>query len=250
MNSGRTPVRIAHAYGNNRRALERALSADVDLIETDIWFRGGRIWVRHERRLGPLPFLADRRPRSSHSLDGRTTLPFWPGYYARLDLRRYPLEDLLAAAKGKRRLMLDVKGDYSAAVTQAFAEAIKRAVAQAGAAEVAVVCGQNWFVVDRVREAAPDLEVRYSLERPQQWSDFMDRLARGEDLKRVNIEHGFLDGDKARFLQENGVDVYCWTVDDAREASRLLAAGADGIISNDLDLLAGLGGRRAYPRAG
>jgi len=40
-----------------------------------------------------------------------------------------------------------------------------------------------------------------------------------------------------RYIEEQGVDIFCWTVDDLSEARRLLAAGADGIISNDLELL-------------
>ena len=30
-------VRIAHAYGNSRPALARALAADCDMIEVDMW---------------------------------------------------------------------------------------------------------------------------------------------------------------------------------------------------------------------
>ncbi len=37
------PVRIAHAYGNSRAALHRALDADVDMIEVDVWYRGGDV---------------------------------------------------------------------------------------------------------------------------------------------------------------------------------------------------------------
>ena len=55
------PVRIAHAYGNSRAALRRALAADIDMIEVDIWYRGGDVYARHARRLSPLPLLADKR---------------------------------------------------------------------------------------------------------------------------------------------------------------------------------------------
>ena len=61
-----------------------------------------------------------------------------------------------------------------------------------------------------------------------------------ERVRRVCIEHRFLNEERARFLTDQGVDVFCWTVDDPEEARRLTAAGVDGIISNDLDLLAEL----------
>jgi len=58
----------------------------------------------------------------------------------------------------------------------------------------------------------------------------------------VCIEHRFLNEERTRFIEERGVNLYCWTVDDREEARRLVAAGADGIISNDLELLAELRG--------
>ena len=62
---------------------------------------------------------------------------------------------------------------------------------------------------------------------------------------RVCIEHRFLNEERVRYIEEQGVDIFCWTVDDLTEARRLVAAGADGIISNDLELLAEL--RRDMP---
>jgi len=61
-----------------------------------------------------------------------------------------------------------------------------------------------------------------------------------ERVHRVCIEHRFLNEERALFLDQRGVEVFCWTVDDRDEAQRLVDAGVDGVISNDLDLLAGL----------
>jgi glycerophosphoryl diester phosphodiesterase len=65
----------------------------------------------------------------------------------------------------------------------------------------------------------------------------------GEDerVRKVCIEHRFLNEERVRYIEEQGVDIFCWTVDDLTEARRLAAAGADGIISNNLELLAELG---------
>ncbi len=57
------------------------------------------------------------------------------------------------------------------------------------------------------------------------------------------MAYGFLDPAKARLMVEGGVDVYCWTVDDWDAARRLVSDGVDGIISNDLRLLAQLHSR-------
>jgi len=69
----------------------------------------------------------------------------------------------------------------------------------------------------------------------------MRMVGEDERVRRVCIEHRFLNEERARFLDEQGVDVFCWTVDDGEQARRLVAAGVDGIISNDLGLLAKLG---------
>lgn len=237
------PARIAHAYGNRRETLQRALAAPIDMIEADVWFRAGRIWVHHERRMGPLRLLLDRRTAGHPS--GPYVLPIWPRYYIRLDINPLPLSELLEITRGKRRLLLDVKGRPDDAKNDAFAAALARQLAAPDDRAQVVVCGQNWPVLDRLRELAPDLEVRYSIEKPPQWQEFHRMVAADDSIRHICIEHRFLTEEKARFLAEKGIDAYCWTVDDPAEAERLLAAEVGGIISNNLPLLASLGSSSA-----
>jgi glycerophosphoryl diester phosphodiesterase len=158
-----------------------------------------------------------------------------------LDINRLKLDEVLETAAGAKGLLVDVKGSYRGRENQAFASALVRAVREHGAASCVAICGQYWPVLDDVRREASDLEVRYSVERTFQWEKFMRLVGEDERVRRVCIEHRFLNEERVRFLEEQGVNVYCWTVDDRDEARRLAAAGADGIISNDLDLLAELG---------
>ena len=238
MNSGTPAVRIAHAYGNRHDELQRALAAPIDMIEADVWFRGAKVWVRHERRLGPIPLLMDSRMRAHPP--GPLALPIWPGYFVRPDINPLDLPELLETARGKRSLLLDVKGSYDEAGDAALAATLSRQVSEHGVQEEVAVCGQNWSVLNRLREVAPHVQVRYSIEGPDQWQEFLRMTAREEGARRICIEHRFVSEDKARFLDQNGIDVHCWTVDDRAEAERLLAVGVDGIISNDLALLASL----------
>ncbi len=234
MNSGRAPLRIAHGYGNSREGLAAALAADVDMIEADIWFRAGRVWVRHERRLGPLPILADQRSTGGRYV-GRWAVTVWPNYYVRPEIDTPRLEEVVERVGSRCRLLLDVKGGYQGKAADAFVSVL------AGLPpEQAAVCGQVWGMLERLRERAPRLEVRYSIEKRSQWERFLRLLESDGDAGRVCIQHRFMDEGKARYLEEKGVDVYCWTVDDRAEAERLVAAGVDGIISNDLELLASL----------
>ena len=240
MNSGKPAVRIAHAFGNHREELDRALSAPIDMIEADIWLRGGRAWAHHERRLGPLPLLADRR-MPGHTA-GRLALPIWPRYYIRPDLNPLSLDELLDTVAGRRRLLLDIKGDYKAVVDDDAVAALARRLSGHSARETVAACGQNWALLSRLKEIAPELEVRYTIETPKQWAKFLDLP---NATGGVCMERRLIDEDRARLLVESGLNVYCWTVDNQGEAQRLLAAGVDGVISNRLGLLASLG--RALP---
>ena len=233
-------LRIAHAYGNTRERLRAALAAPVDAIELDVWYRAGHVWARHEPRLEPLPLLVDKRMRG-HSLPP-LSLPLGRRWYVRLDVNRLELDEVLETVAGAKGLLVDIKGAYRGQQNLAFARALARKIREHGAEGWAGVCGQYWPVLDDLSREAPEVEVRYSVERPYQWEKFMRMVGEDDRVRRVCIEHRFLDDERARFLDEQGVDVFCWTVDDGEEARRLAAAGVDGIISNNLELLAGLAG--------
>ena len=231
------PVRIAHAYGNSRSALRRALDAGVDMVEVDIWYRGGDIYAHHARRLSPLPLLADKK-MPGHPLP-RPALPVWPGSWVWPHINPLKLDELLAIAGGRKRLLLDVKGRYKDGQSTAFARTIARHLRQHEASSWAVVCGQTYPVLNALRHVDDQIEVRYSLEKPHQWESFV-RQMKDKRVRQVCISRHFLDDEKARVLEENGVNVYVWTVDDPKAARHWVEQGADGIISNDLDLLEAL----------
>ena len=238
MNRASGVVRIAHAYGNNRDALDVALAADVDVIEVDIWYRGGRIEIRHERRWSWLPVLGDKRGRALHAM-GRFVVPLWGGYFVRPDLGTMRLDELLERTAGRKRLLLDVKA-RKRGESAAFASKLAETIARHDAGGWVAVCGQYWPVIRDLRAVAPEIEVRYSMEWPLQWERFVEMAPGDPGARRVCIEHRFMDAEKQGFLEQHGVDVYCWTVDDPAEAAALVECGVDGITSNDLGLLAGL----------
>lgn len=232
------PVRIAHAYGNSRTALRRVLDADIDMIEVDIWYRGGEIYVHHARRLSPLPLLADKK-MPGHPLP-RPAFPVWPGYWVWPHINPLKLDELLRIVDGRKRLLLDVKGRYKGDRSADFAEAIARRLREHQASSWAVVCGQTYAVLNALRSAGDEIEVRYSLEKPHQWESFVRKMNKHESVRQVCISRHFIDDEKTRVLEQNGVNVYVWTIDDPEAARCHVERGADGIISNDLGLLENL----------
>jgi glycerophosphoryl diester phosphodiesterase len=233
------PVRIAHAYGNTRHAIDLALDAEVDMLEADVWYRRRRIFVHHDRHLAPLPLLADRKMRG-HPLPP-WSLPLPRRYYVRPDIHILTLEGLLDRTAGRRRLLLDVKGNNDAGYARRFARRLASAIRKAQATNGVEVCGQTWPVLTELRELAPEIAVRFSIERPDQWQEFVLKAKRAGRAPDVCIQHRFLTDDRLRFLKDHGAGIYTWTVDTVPEARALLDRGIDGIISNNLDLLAILG---------
>lgn len=73
------------------------------------------------------------------------------------------------------------------------------------------------------------------------WSEpGVERLIDGLDVDMVTWEWPLLNANRIRRMQNRGIRVYAWTVDDIDEMRRLAADGVDGIISNRPDLLAQL----------
>jgi glycerophosphoryl diester phosphodiesterase len=238
MAPGPGPVRIAHAYGNSRDDLQLALAADVDMIEVDIWYRDDEVYIHHARRMSPLPVLVD------HKMPGHPLPPFalrvWRDYYVWPHVNPLKLDELLRIVGGKKRLLLDVKGRYKGGRSSAFAAAIARDVRAHAASPWAVVCGQTYPPLNALRRLAPEIEVRYSLEKLYQWESFLRKMHKDERVRQVCISHRFIDDDKARVMEKHGIDLYVWTIDDPERAAHWEKQGVDGIISNNLDLLTNL----------
>ena len=197
--------------------------------------RAGQIRIHHERRMSWLPLLYDRDLRG-HPL-GPYALHIGR-YFVRPDIRTLQLDELLSTVAGRKRLLLDVKGHYKTPDLNGYVNKLVATIRAHNAESWVAICGQTYFVLHRIREVAPDLEVRYSVERPYQWERLLVLLEHG--VRKICIAYVFIDEEKARLMEERGVDLYCWTVDDREAAKRLVAQGVDGIISNDLRLLAEL----------
>lgn len=231
-------MRIAHGFGNGRRRLLRALIGPVDLIETDVRFQDGKMVARHERKLGPLPLLFDEKASLHIKSEHRCRLRLWRWYIA-LEGNLLALQEVLAQAKDKRGLLLDLKGEYGdreEALAQTLAEMLERM----GMGEQVTICGQNWSLLGHLRAAAPHLRVHYSIDRTDQLEAFLAMLEH-DPIRGICLNQALIEESLIEHLKALGITIYTWTVDDLWRAHELLELGIDGIISNSLETLGLLG---------
>lgn len=235
------PVRIAHCFGNSRRRLARALQGPVDLIETDVWFENGGIAARHERKLGWLPILFDEQPEFRGSRGpGRFGLSLGK-WYVKLQTSRLLLEEVLTRARGKRRLLLDVKTRIRER-EESFARALTESVERTGMEEEAVFCGRAWSLLRHLRQLSPRLTTYYTINDARLLPAF-EALLKDDPVPGICLRHTLVDEPLLRRLKALGITIYTWSINDLPRAHELLEMGVDGIISDRLELLGLLGDR-------
>lgn len=207
---------VAHRAGNDVAGLRAALDAGVDLAEADVHLFRGALEVRHLKTLGP-SLLWDR----------------WELAWRR-DVVLPQLSDVLAAADGDPRLMLDLKGPAAALAPQVAALLRERAP---GAP--VTVCTKHWRMLDAFE--APVRRVLSASNRPA-LRRLLARLRRRPEYG-VSIRRGLLTPAVVAELQRAVEVVLVWPVDtpDALEYARRL--GVNGVIGKDLDLLRQVLGR-------
>jgi glycerophosphoryl diester phosphodiesterase len=209
-------VTVAHRAGNDPARLAAAIEAGVDRVEADVHLFRDVLEVRHTKTLGPIPVLWDR-----WELHGPRTA-------------RLTLETVLDAADCD--LYVDLKG-WNPRLGPAVVAAVRRR--HPGALVVSSRC---WSHLDALR-STPDVQLVPSAARPGQVARLLERFPAGS-LDGVAVHERLLDDATAgRLLERVGI-VYSWPVNDPATAQRLLGLGVTGLISDDVDLLAELAGRR------
>jgi glycerophosphoryl diester phosphodiesterase len=216
LNTGR-PISVAHRAGNHRASLAAALSACVDWVEADLWYSHGRVLARHEKSIWRSPVLYDK----------------WTLRLAERPLLSLP--ELCEATAGGPELFLDFKGSNGG-----LPQAVIAQLRAADALDRAAVCGQNWRLLDAVRELEPGLPVFYSLQTARQVFELRNRPAEAPPVVAASVWEGLLTDVFIRELRERDIQIFAWTVNGAERAIQLIQAGVAGIISDRLDLLASL----------
>jgi glycerophosphoryl diester phosphodiesterase len=214
--AARGPFVVAHRAGNDLRALRRAESARVAVIEADLHLYAGRVEVRHLKTLGPIPVLWDR----------------WrlePSWGPRLLLDR-----LLDTAAPTTRLMLDLKGrDPRLALRVA-------AALRARPRPETVCCSQNWALLAPIGDVA-GVRLVHSVGNARQLAA-LHKLTTIRSLAGISIHKKLLDPHRVATLRRHADLIMAWPVADGDEAEWLAGWGVDGLITQQYEAVSlGLG---------
>ena len=227
------PVIIAHrgasaeAPENTLAGFQRAIALKADGIELDVQItRDGVAVVFHDDSL-----------RRLTGKTGRLTAKTWP----ELKLLRVlgsdqgipRLTDVLAQTRGRVVVQIELKRGARVAP-------ILSAIRQARAVSWVILAS---FEADLVREAAdlaPRIPRMLISEGRRSPEVILRQLA---ESKAVGISVDYRAVRRPEFIkyfQDMGFTVWCWTVNDARTAKRLIGWEADGLLGDNPALLRGL----------
>lgn len=204
---------VAHRAGNDLADLRAALDADVDLVEADVhWYRRV-LEVRHRKAIG------------RHLLWER-----WLELTPRRGAVPPMLAEVLRAAGGDGRLMLDLKGP-----TLAVAAQVAAVLRELAPGVPVTVCTKRWRMLDAFHA---DRHVRCVLSASNRAQ--LGRLPDGLRRRRaygVSIRRQLLTPASVARLREQVDVVMVWPVDTEAELEHALWLGATGVISKNLPLL-------------
>lgn len=225
---------------NTLPAFERALEIGVDALELDVHLtRDGQAVVAHDpsarRMAGADVAWADLDVTDLARLDAGWGFVAADGTrpFAGRGIHPPTLPALLAAVPGVR-LNIDLKTPGPALV-----EVVLAALRAAGAEDQVTLASFHGSTLRALRRARfrgetalSRTEVASLISLP---AVFWRQLPTGS-AAQVPTHHGPLRFDRAPFIAKChslGLRVDFWTIDDPSEARRLLALGADGIMTND-----------------
>lgn len=217
--AGSRPLTIAHRFGNDIARIREAAAAGVDMVEADVWLHRGRLEVRHEKSLGPLPFYWDRWKLR----------PAWRPVLG--------LADMLDALPPRMGVMLDLKGR-----APGFPEALLSTLERYDGDRTFMVSARLWSYLPSLR-ALPHLLLFHSVGTRRQL-ERVRPLLRDRERDAVSIHYRLLDDETVAWLRDHVHLIATWPINDEERLRRVLRWGVGAIISDDLDVLSGVAGSR------
>lgn len=221
---------VAHRAGsafapeNTVAALRQAIRAGVAMAEIDVQLlKDGTLIVLHDtnfkRTTGLDLELRDADYETVKQLDAGS---FFSSAFAGEPIPT--LEEMLRAAKGRIRLMLELKaGGYTAGLE----EKTLRLIEEYGMKDQCVIASMNLDILERMNALAPELPTIYitALQPPEQYDQ---DLPNAYSVKSVS-----LSAEKVRKMHSWEKAVYAWTINSEETLQKILRYGVDGIITDN-----------------
>ena len=200
-----------YATDNTAESIQIAASFAIDLVEIDVHLsQDGRLVLWHDEEV-----VADGRKYrvGEHTLQQLKALPI-KGTLA-------TLEEAIELVRGKAGLMVDLKApDLEQPLGQCF---------KAMNFFDLCVCGGYKGTLEFFREQLPGVSTSLTPE--------LFEVIEFSRWDAITVYWRMVNAKLLHSAHQQGTKVLAWTVDDLATAGRLLAMGADGITSNDVDML-------------
>jgi glycerophosphoryl diester phosphodiesterase len=200
---------VAHRAGNETRLIGPAIGI-ADAVELDVHSSRGRLEVRHAKVLWPL---------------GR----YWERWHWVPDPGWHELHEINTAALAGTHLWVDLKG-----VTPRLT---RRVLAEVGNRRPLTLSCRSWWAL-RPAERLEGVRTLRSVGSPwQRW--LVARIPVGA-VDGVVMHERLADPHHVAALKRRYSTVVVWAIEDVERAVSVVESGVDGIIADDLLLLAEL----------
>jgi glycerophosphoryl diester phosphodiesterase len=222
-----------------------AIRAGADFVELDLAVtRDNVLVVSHDQVInleiceGP----GGKRPIREMTLEevrrydcGSLKPKAFPNQQAQPGARIPTFDEVLDLAKSSSiRFNIEVKSSpktqqYTPAPEE-FSRMVAGAVREHGLQKRVIVQSFDWRIVKALRAVAPELTVAALYGTGDR--SYVD-IARETGAQLVTPHFGAVTPEKVKAAHEAGIPIIPWTADQSADWSRLIAAGVDGIITND-----------------
>ena len=224
---------VAHRAGaafapeNTVAALEQAIKDDADMAEIDIQqLKDGTLIVMHDtgfkRTTGMDLSVWEADYEQVKGLDA--------GSYFSDEFKGEPvptLEDMLAAAKGRIQLMIELKPTGH---EQDMVEGVLARIEKQDMREQCVVASMSLELLKRVKELEPDVKTVYiSVLLLSERYDL-------EYLDAYSVETTSLTRELVAQAHSQGKQVYAWTANSENTMQKILRCQADGLVTDNPQL--------------
>jgi glycerophosphoryl diester phosphodiesterase len=203
------PAIIAHAAGNGIEAARNAIADGADCVEVDLWYRNSIFEARHERRAGPIPLLYER----------------W--YLRRAPATPFTLADLVQQLDGDAAIFLDFKTSQHRSVGEVAA-----ILQEAPAGTRIAASSQWWGILRHLHDRLPEVPLLYSVDVLAKLDLFRSVARHDTRPAGVSCRESLLTPAIIGELQDRGLRVTAWTVDDLSRAEKLASWGVDAITTH------------------